>query len=348
MNDSDATLKQIKDYYGRVLHTSQDLRTSACCPADALPAYLRPIAARLHPEVTEKFYGCGSPVPSGVDGCTVLDLGCGSGRDCYLFSKLVGPGGRVIGVDMTEAQLAVAERHRHFHAEAFGLAESNVEFRTGYMEDLAALGITDASIDLVVSNCVLNLSPDKAQVFAEIMRVLKPGGELYFSDVYANRRVPAALRQDAVLRGECLGGALYAEDFRRLMAAAGCADPRTVTHSAIQLTDSDIQRTAGMINFSSRTVRAFKLGLEDRCEDYGQIARYRGSLDDQPHAFCLDDHHVFPAGKPMPVCGNTAAMLADTRYGRHFEVIGDRSVHYGLFDCGPAAETAAPMPTGCC
>lgn len=347
MNDRVTTLEQVKDYYGRVLQTSQDLKTSACCSPDALPAHLRPIAAQLHPEVIEKFYGCGSPVPSALTGCTVLDLGCGSGRDCYLFSKLVGPSGRVIGVDMTEAQLAVAKRHRTYHAETFGLAEPNVEFHAGTMEDLAALGIADASVDLVVSNCVLNLSPDKARVFAEIMRVLKPGGELYFSDVYADRRVPEALRRDPVLYGECLGGALYIEDFRRLMADAGCADIRTVSRSAIQLTAPEIQRKAGMINFSSRTVRGFKLTLEDRCEDYGQLARYRGTLADTPHAFRFDDHHVFPAGKPVPVCGNTAAMLAETRYAPHFEVIGNRSVHYGIFECGQTPDATA-MPTGCC
>jgi SAM-dependent methyltransferase len=348
MSEDTAIVDRVKQYYGQVLQTNQDLKTSACCSSDSLPATVRPLLKQLHPEVVEKFYGCGSPIPPALEGSTVLDLGCGTGRDCYLLSQLVGPKGRVIGVDMTEEQLAVAERHRDYHAKAFGQRESNVEFRHGYMEDLAAVGIADASVDLVVSNCVLNLSPNKAQVFAEIFRVLKPGGELYFSDVFSDRRVPAALRADPVLLGECLGGALYPEDFRRMMAVAGCNDVRTVSAAPIALADPDIERQAGMIGFSSLTIRVFKLALEDRCEDYGQIARYRGTLDGFPHVFKLDDHHRFYTGKPLPVCGNTAAMLSETRYAPHVEVIGDRSLHYGLFDCGPPSATSPEASAGCC
>ncbi len=200
--------ESVRHYYGQVLQSSNDLKTSACCSIDAIPAHLKMLLAELHPEVVERFYGCGSPLPPALSGCTVLDLGCGSGRDCYLLSKLVGEEGRVIGVDMTPEQLEVATRHRNWHAERFGYQISNVDFLYGHIENLATLGIADNSIDVVVSNCVINLSPEKAQVMAEIFRVLKPGGELYFSDVFADRRIPASLRNDPVLLGECLGGAM--------------------------------------------------------------------------------------------------------------------------------------------
>lgn len=344
---SDDVLEQVQNYYGQVLQSSKDLKTSACCSAESLPQAARPLLKLLHPEVVERFYGCGSPIPPALDGATVLDLGCGAGRDCYLLSALVGPQGRVIGVDMTPEQLAAAKRHRSYHAEAFGLAESNVEFRHGYLEDLAAAGIADTSIDVVVSNCVLNLAADKAPVFAEILRVLKPGGELYFSDIYADRRVPTALRDDPTLRGECLGGALYVEDFRRLMTAAGCADVRCVSASPIALTDPDIQARVGHIGFRSLTMRAFKLALEDRCEDYGQRATYLGGLGDAAQHFDLDDHHRFRRGEPVAVCGNTAAILAETRYAAYFEVSGNRSVHYGLFGCAAATSTANAKPACC-
>ncbi|WP_156302737.1 methyltransferase domain-containing protein [Methylogaea oryzae] len=302
-----------------------------------MPEPLRAILAELHPEVKERFYGCGSPIPPLLEGRTVLDLGSGSGRDAYILSKLVGAQGRVIGVDMTEEQLAVANRHIGYHTEKFGYQRPNVRFLQGYIEDLQSLGLADASVDVVVSNCVLNLSPDKGRVFSEIWRVLKPGGELYFSDVFADRRVPAPLARDPVLLGECLGGALYVEDFRRLMAAIGCLDYR-ITHSArIALNDPEVEAKAGMIGFRSMTVRAFKLDLEDRCEDYGQVAYYLGSIPGHPHAFALDDHHLLKTGQPLLVCGNTAAMLRDTRYGGHFRVEGNMSTHYGLFDCGPPA-----------
>ncbi len=341
--------ESVREYYGRVLGTSADLKTSACCLAESMPEHHREIVGRIHPEVLEKFYGCGSPIPPELEGRVVLDLGCGSGRDAYLLSKLVGPGGRVIGVDMTAEQLRVARRHRDYHAGQWGHPDSNVEFLEGYIEDLASLGIEDGSVDVVVSNCVINLSPQKERVFREIFRVLKTGGELYFSDVFADRRVPEPLRADPVLLGECLGGALYTEDFRRLLRDVGVLDHRVVSRSPVELRSPEVQAKAGMIGFESITVRAFKLPLEDLCEDYGQVATYRGTLPEAPHAFVLDDHHVFCTGKPMLVCGNTAAMLQDTRFGRHFQVAGDRSVHHGAFPCGPAgADGRTASDAACC
>ena len=333
---SDTAISQsVQKYYGQVLQSSQDLKTSACCTLDTMPSYLRPHLADLHPEVVDRFYGCGSPLPPALEGCTVLDLGCGSGRDCYLLSRLVGESGRVIGVDMTEEQLAVAKRHCDWHAERYGYARSNVEFLQGQIEDLAKVGITDNSIDVVVSNCVINLAPDKKQVLTEVFRVLKPGGELYFSDVYADRRIPQALKLDPVLLGECLGGALYWEDFRRIMHDLGCPDVRVVKENPITLDDPEVAAKIGMVNFRSVTVRAFKMPLEDRCEDFGQVAVYKGTLPEHPHAFDLDDHHHLEKGRPLRVCGNTADMLGASRYAVHFEIWGDKTTHFGLFDCAP-------------
>ncbi|OAI11113.1 methyltransferase type 11 [Methylomonas lenta] len=338
--------ESVQHYYGQVLQSSDDLKTSACCSIDAMPSYLKALLAGLHPEVLERFYGCGSPLPPALEGKTVLDLGCGTGRDCYLLSKLVGPTGRVIGVDMTPEQLEVAVRHREWHAERFGYA--NVEFLHGHIENLHTVGIADNSIDVVVSNCVINLSPEKPKVLAEIFRVLKPGGELYFSDVFADRRIPAGLRQDPVLLGECLGGALYWEDFRRILQDLGCPDVRAVKQNPISLDDPEVFAKIGMVNFQSVTVRAFKMPLEDRCEDFGQVAVYLGTIDQHPHSFDLDDHHHFETGRPLRVCGNTADMLALSRYGDHFQVLGEKSRHFGLFDCSPGPSSDAAQSNGAC
>ena len=332
--------EDVRHYYGDVLQSTGDLKTGACCPSESMPPSLRSLLADIHPEINERFYGCGSPLPPVVRGKTVLDLGCGTGRDVYLLSRLVGEFGHVIGIDMTPEQLAVASRHQAWQAERYGHAKSNVRLVEGRIEDLAACGIEDASVDIVISNCVLNLSPDKEKVFAEIFRVLKPGGELYFSDVFADRRIPPELRSDPVLLGECLSGALYVEDFRRMLEGIGRADVRCVSQAPIPLIDAGIIARIGMVNFRSMTMRAFKLDLEDRCEDYGQIATYRGDIAEQPHAFVLDDHHRFETGKPMLVCGNTFDMLAATRFAAHFELHGDKHVHYGLFGCAPASPAA--------
>ena len=343
------TTDSVRHYYSEVLKSNADLKTSACCTIESVPVHLRPLMAQIHPEVSARFYGCGSPIPPALEGMTVLDLGCGSGRDCFMLSKLVGANGRVIGVDMTPEQLDVARRHQTWHAEKFGYAASNVNFHQGLIEDLRSIGIADNSVDIVVSNCVMNLSPNKAQLFSEVMRVLKPGGELYFSDVFADKRIPAELQRDPVLLGECLGGALYKEDFRRIMEKLGCNDVRVLKSTPIELNDIEVVRKIGHIGFSSLTIRAFKLALEDRCEDFGQVATYLGTIAEMPHAFDLDDHHHFITGKPMLVCGNTADMVGSTRYGKHFRVVGEKAQHFGLFDCGPApvASSGAGAPACC-
>jgi SAM-dependent methyltransferase len=337
-SENQARRDEVREYYGHILTGTKDLKTGACCSPEDVPAEQRDALREIVPEVVERFYGCGSPIPPLLEGCTVLDLGCGAGRDAYIASQLVGPSGRVIGVDMTPEQLEVALRHVDEQTRRFGYARPNVSFRHGFIEDLAAAGVEDASVDVVISNCVINLSPDKERVFSEIFRVLKPGGELYFSDVFAGRRVPAHLANDPVLYGECLGGALYTEDFRRMMRRVGCNDYRVAAKASMAFGDAALERRVGMVDFYSMTVRAFRLDtLEDACEDYGQLATYRGTIPGRPHAFELDLDHRFVAGKPALVCGNTAAMIAGTRYGAHFVVTGDRSTHYGPFDCAPAA-----------
>ena len=338
----------VKEYYGEVLETKNDLKTSACCTTDSLPERLRPLLAKVHKGVKEKFYGCGSPIPEALEGMTVLDLGSGSGQDVYMISQLVGESGKVIGVDMTPAQLEVANSYVDYHTEAFGYAKPNVEFKQGYIEDLASIGIEDNSIDLVVSNCVINLSPDKEAVFKEIFRVLKPGGEIYFSDVFSGRRIPEEVAKDPVLLGECLGGAMYTEDFRRMLRGMGCLDYRLTASSETTIDDPELFAKAGMIDFYSLTVRTFKCDFEDICEDYGHVAYYQGTIPEAPHAFVLDDHHVFKTGLPLLVCGNTAKMLMETRFGKHFKVVGDFSTHYGPFDKGSDEGKQDIVPAACC
>lgn len=340
MKDVSEKTAFVKQYYGKMLEGVWDLKTSACCCSDELlhPA-VREIEQEIDNEVLTKFYGCGSPIPPALEGQTIMDLGCGTGKDVFIASRLAGPEGFVIGVDMTDEQLEVALRHCDQQMEKFGYARPNVSFKKGYIEDLKEIGIEDNSIDIVMSNCVINLCADKKKVFSEIFRVLKPGGELYFSDVFAGRRISEHLANDPLLHSECLGGAMYIEDFRRILRDTGCPDYRVVSRRRIKIGNPRIEVKVGMVDFYSMTIRAFKLDtLEDLCEDYGQVALYRGTIPGYPHAYDLDAHHRFIANKPMLVCGNTASMLKETRLADHFSVTGDRSVHYGPFDCAPAWE----------
>ncbi|MBI4560061.1 MAG: methyltransferase domain-containing protein [Candidatus Hydrogenedentes bacterium] len=342
---------RVREYYGRILKNHRELKTSACCSGNGLVPRLQRILEEIEPEIREKHYGCGSPIPNAIEGCTVLDLGCGTGRDTYLVSGLVGPAGRVIGVDMTEEQLAVARKFLPAQMKRFGFDRPNVDFRHGVIEDLESVGIADESVDVVISNCVINLSPDKPRVFSEILRALKPGGEMYIADVFCDRRLPTELMNDQTLVGECLAGAMYIEDFRRLLAGLGGPDYRVMARNPIILDDAEIEAKLGLAQFFSVTFRAFKLPtLEDRCEDYGQIAEYLGTIPDEPHSFRLDDHHLFETGRPVPVCGNTASMLSETRLAPHFRVTGNRRRHFGLFPCSPttAPTTKSTSGTSCC
>jgi len=345
------THENLQAYYGKVLGHSNDLQTNACCcNSDSVPPEVKEALKLIHREITDRFYGCGSPIPPLLEGKTVLDLGCGTGRDAYVLSKLVGESGHVIGVDMTDEQLETARKHIDHHTDHFGYTKANIEFRQGFIEDLAGIGIADDSVDIVVSNCVINLSPDKPSVFREIFRVLKPGGELYFSDIFADRRIPEALKNDPVLHGECLGGAMYIEDFRRLLIEVGCPDYRQTSEAVVTIDNPLLEARIGFANFTSVTVRAFKLAsLEDICEDYGQLATYHGTIAGHAHHFDLDDHHRFYTDKPVLVCGNTAAMIQITRFADHFTVSGDRSTHFGPFDYTPTPDcNPATTANSCC
>lgn len=341
----------VKDYYGEQLKSSDDLKTTACCDMSSVPQWLRPLLAKIHPEVLSRYYGCGLVCPPLLEGCRILDIGSGSGRDAYALAQLVGASGEVVGVDMTEQQLQVAERHRDYHAQQFGY--SNVRFLHGYIERLDELALEPASFDVIVSNCVVNLSPDKDAVLRGIHRLLKPGGEFYFSDVYCDRRVPEDVRDDPQLYGECLGGALYWNDFLRLSHAAGFADPRLVEDRPLAITDPAMAAKVEDLKFFSATYRLFKIdNLETAGEDYGQAVRYRGSIADYPERVVLDKQYEFESGRLLPVCGNTWRMLHDTRFAAHFDFVGDFSSHKGLFaDCGgglPFDEGASDTVAGCC
>jgi SAM-dependent methyltransferase len=331
----------VRSYYGQELTSSADLKTSACCDADAVPDELKPLLARLHPSVTERYYGCGLVAPPLLEGCTVLDLGCGAGRDVYLLAQLVGPHGRVIGVDMTPEQLAVARGAQAFQASQMGY--DNVRFLEGSIEELDALGLPAGSVDVVVSNCVLNLSTDKGAVLRGVKQLLKPGGEFYFSDVYSDRRLSEEARHHPVLYGECLGGALYWNDFLSLARASGFPDPRLVSDRQLQITDPTLLLLVDGASFFSATYRLFHLdGLEEACEDYGHTVIYQGTIPGQPDGFALDDHHLFPVGARVSVCRNTARMISETRLADHFECLGEGGQHRGLFaGCGQALPFAS-------
>lgn len=351
--DTTLMLDHVKDYYGKTLQSSADLQTDACCTLDAPPQHLQRVFAQLHEEVINRYYGCGLVAPDALEGMRILDLGSGSGRDVYALSALVGEHGSVVGVDMTDEQLAVAREYRDFHAKAFGYAASNVEFHKGYIEKLDELGFEDNSFDLIVSNCVINLSSDKDAVLEQTHRLLKPGGEMYFSDVYADRRVPKALVANELLYGECLSGALYWNDFINTAKRNGFADPRLVEDRPLGIDNEAIKKLVGPINFYSATYRLFKIdSLENSQENYAHTACYKGGIENNAERIIFDKQFAFEKDKPVPICSNTFKMLSESRFKDHFELHAGDGAHVGLF---PTSSTATlpfdvqKKPTsGCC
>lgn len=331
----------LREYYGQTIEKTSDLEQEACC-ADSTTELYRDIVRHIPTEVVEKNYGCGCTIPTDdLRGLRVLDLGSGSGLDAFIISHLVGPEGSVQGIDMTAEQLEVARRNIAPTMTAFGFERPNVTFHEAFIETCEP--VADASVDLVISDCVINLSPLKERVIETAHRVLVEGGELYISDIVADRRVPEAIQQNRQLVAECLGGALYENDWLDILEDAGFRDPRVVERKPV---DQDVLGLP--IQFSSLTVRAFKFKrpLDRRCEDYGQFATYRGSMPACPARFRLDDHHVFEARRPAAVCRNTARMLQETRLGRHFTVT-PAIEHFGLFPCGPTGDTPDPAAPCC-
>lgn len=326
----------VKEYYGKILKKSSDLKTNACCTLIKYPKFITDGLKNIHDDILSSYYGCGMVIPDCLHETKIIDLGCGTGRDVYLLSQFVGENGRVIGVDMTDEQIEKAIHFKDYHKDKNNYNKSNVEFKKGYIEQLDKLNLSNNEYDIIVSNCVINLSPNKEIVLKQIYELLKEGGEFYFSDVYSTERIPEKYKNDEVLWGECLSGALYWNDFINLAKKCGFSDPRLVSSNPITIQNKKVEEKIGHIKFYSATYRLFKLSsLEPDCEDYGQAVIYKGTIENNPEYWDLDNHHRMWKGKVFNVCGNTWHMLHNTRFKEHFNFIGHFDRHYGIFDgCG--------------
>ena len=324
-----------------------------CCPIDYDPQYLKIIPA----EVIEKDYGCGDPSKFLHPGETVLDLGSGTGKICFIAAQVVGAKGRVIGVDMTDDMLEVARRNAPVVAERIGYA--NVEFRKGRIQDLALdLEVLDAvlkdkpidgvnsflavdelaadlrahqplipteSVDVVVSNCVLNLVETriKRQLFEEIFRVLKRGGRAVISDIVSDEVIPEHLQNNAELWSGCISGAYTEEGFLEAFAEAGFYGIEFVKYDAIPW------RSVEGIEFRSVTVQAWK-GKQGPCFERNQAVIYKG-----PFRKVLDDDgHAMERGKRYAVCDKTFQLFKSAPYRNHFAFVEPR-VEIPLSESGP-------------
>jgi len=334
-----AALDKDQEVLRRYGDASKVREEALCCPIAYNPAYLKVIPE----EILERDYGCGDPTPFVREGETVLDLGSGGGKACYILSQIVGAKGRVIGVDFNLDMLALAEKHRLEVARRIGW--DNVTFYRGRIQDLrtniadlekkiadkpianyedfSALErfrceemkplIPDNSIDVIVSNCVLNLvHPDeKKQLFREMYRVLKVGGRVAISDIVSDEDVPARLCEDAELWSGCISGAFQEAAFLRAFEDAGFHGISLVKR------DPEPWQTVEGIEFRSVTVTAHK-GKDGACWERNQAVIYKGPWKEVRD----DDGHVLQRGVPAAVCDKT----------------------YRIFTSQPYAEDVYPVP----
>jgi len=330
----------VRERYGAA---AAQREAALCCPVDYDPRYL----AVIPPEVLERDYGCGDPSRFVREGDTVLDLGSGGGKICFIAAQVAGPTGRVIGIDANDEMLSLAHKAKADVAQALGY--DNVEFRRGRIQELdldldaleawlcehpvrdvaslAALEarreelrrerplVPDGSIDLVVSNCVLNLvhEADKSRLVHEIFRVLAVGGRIAISDIVSDEPVPAQLKADPELWSGCVSGAFQERALLAELEAAGFHGIRVESWA-----EKPFAVVEG-IEFRSVTVTAHK-GKQGPCYETNQAVVYRGPwrrVED-------DDGHVLVRGERTAVCEKTFRLLTSEPYAQAITPVPSR------------------------
>ncbi len=372
--------QQVQARYGAA---ARETEGALCCPVE----YDTSLLEIIPEEVLAVDYGCGDPSRHVHPGETVLDLGSGSGKSCFIAAQIVGKAGRVIGIDQNDEMLALAQRHQSTVATRLGY--DNVIFQRARIQDLAtdldavearlkdhpiasleALQeleqrqqtqrrtqplVADESVDVVMSNCVLNLVADeqKEALLHEIYRVLARGGRAIISDIVADEPIPAHLKQDAELWSGCISGAFEEDAFLHAFERAG--------FHGMEILDRGESpwRTVEGIEFRSVTIAAFK-GKEGPCWDRNQAVVYRGPW----RAVTDDDGHTLQRGVPMAVCAKTYEIYTRAPYANAilpipprvsvpledappFECTGDRPRH-ARETKGDSYRTTTDIAGSCC
>jgi MoaA/NifB/PqqE/SkfB family radical SAM enzyme/SAM-dependent methyltransferase len=315
--DVDKPRARMREFYG---DAADQPVAELCCPTK----YDDTAISHIPQDVIDRFYGCGSPMTTAniQPGEVVVDLGSGAGIDVFIAAKFTGAAGKAIGVDMTDRMLAVARENQPRVAAALGY--DAVEFREGFLESIP---VDTKSVDLVTSNCVVNLSPDKPRVFSEMWRVLKDHGRILISDIVSETDVPPHLKTNPQLWGECLVGALTQEQFLAELERAG--------FYGLEVLKRAYWKDVEGYPFFSVTVRGWKFEKTSGCVFRGHRAVYLGPAK----AFIDEEGHMFPRNEPYEICTDTAAKLANPPYRGLFAILEPGEERAGYACCGPE---------GCC
>jgi ubiquinone/menaquinone biosynthesis C-methylase UbiE len=299
---TDEITQKVSERYAKAASTGEQM----CCPTNYDMGHLKTF---IPEEVLKISYGCGTPagLKTVQAGETVLDIGSGGGIDCFEASHLVGPSGRVIGIDMTDTMLDIARKNAAVVATNLGYPASNVEFRKGLAD---AMPVEDGTIDLIISNCVINLAPDKRKVFREMYRVAKHGGRFTISDIVSDQTVPQYLVHDTQKWGDCLSGALTLAKYMNGMVEAGFRAIHLVKHSPWRVIDG--------IHFFSVTLTGYKLSWAATASSI-RYATLRG-----PFSRVVDERGTtYQRGLPQTIAPDDVALLSQPPFADHFLLTPD-------------------------
>ena len=290
--NEDVSRSDVRNFYSKAAVSVQE---SLCCPTQ----YDSKDLSHIPKEVLEISYGCGSPVGRANlrEGEVMLDLGSGGGIDCFIAARHVGKTGRVYGIDMTEEMLGIARKNATLVAENLGY--NNIEFRQGYLESIP---IDDSSVDLVTSNCVINLSTDKDEVFGDIHRILKPGGRFMISDIISDKEVPEAMQNNKELWGECVSGALTLNKF--------LSYAKKNRFQGLRVQKDYLWKEVEGSKFYSYTIEGCKhVPSENKSFCSSLLATYAG-----PFESVTFQGTVYPVGIAVEINEDTAQLLASHSY----------------------------------
>ncbi len=312
--DVDKPRSIVREFYGRAAVEPQE---ELCCPTGNSPED----TSHIPREVLDRFYGCGSPTIAAEvsEGEIMVDLGAGAGIDCFIAAKKVGSKGKIYGIDMTDEMLKVARENNHL--VAVNLGYDIVEFRKGFLEDIP---VEDGTVDLITSNCVINLSPDKKAVFNEMWRILKDHGRIVISDIVSLEETPPYLKLNRQLWGECISGALTEDEFMAYLEQAGFYGLQTLSRVFWKEVEG--------YSFYSVTLRGYKFEKKKGCVYVGQKAIYHG-----PYKAVTDEEgHLFPRNEPVEVCTDTAAKLSKLPYAGQFTILNADNDNATSYSCRPS------------
>lgn len=316
--DVERPYKVVQEFYGKAALKPD---ANLCCPT----ANSQEDISHIPADVLDRSYGCGSPIQMAdiKEGEIIVDLGSGAGIDCFIAAKKTGQRGRIIGIDMTDEMIDVANKNNILVAENLGF--DIVEFQKGFLENIP---VEESIIDLITSNCVINLSPDKKGVFREIWRILKNYGRMVVSDIVSQGEVPPHIKVNEELWGECIGGALTEDEFLAYLEEVG--------FYGIEVIKKVFWREIDGYSFYSITVRGYKFEKKEGCLYKGDKAVYHGPFK----AVVDEEGHLFPRDEAIDVCTDTASKLKSLPYSTYFTVMSseDKEEFSNVRGCGTVSD----------